>query len=178
MSEPDTPSKQAPPETRSDSARVMLIARITGIVLTLISLALVFELISQGTTFWESSGPGPGFLPGILAIALAVLGVLFALDVDGGMRELLAMPSNEEEVASFSNSIKFCLLIVALILAFPVLGGVLALGAFVALEMLWVERRPVFQALVVALVSTAATWLIFVEILSVPLPRGLLAGLM
>lgn len=149
------------------------VGRVAGGGLAAFGAACIAELVWRGLPLWDRDGPGPAFFPGFLAACLLVLGVLMALDLDGDTRRV-AVGGVEEETASVGTTLKFCLLLVALILVFPYLGGVLALSVFVLLEMLWVERARLRNALITAVAAFCAIWLLFVHILAVPLPAGLL----
>jgi hypothetical protein len=69
---------------------------------------------------------------------------------------------------------KFVALLIGLILLFPYLGGLLSLSIFVVAEMRLVERASAWMSLTVGVVTFIAVWLIFVKVLSVPLPVGIL----
>jgi hypothetical protein len=137
----------------------------------------VADLAWRHLAVWGRDGPGPAFFPGFLAVALVALGILLAFDLDRDTRRINPADMVGEEGASFVNTAKFCVLLVGLIVAFPYLGGVLALSTFVLFEMLWVERARLRDALLTAAAAFCAIWLLFVHILAVPLPAGPL-GLM
>lgn len=67
----------------------------------------------------------------------------------------------------------FGLLLAALILI-PVIGLLLALTAMVLAIVLWVERKPLVPALLTTAGVFAITYLIFVALLGIPLPEGVL----
>ncbi len=74
--------------------------------------------------------------------------------------------------ASLPGTVKYVLLVLALAWAFSVVGGLLSLGLFVVVEMLWVERQRWLTSLVAAIVSMVIVWLVFVSLLGIPLPAG------
>ncbi len=147
--------------------------RPTGGGFAAFGLACLAELVWRQLPIWDRDGPGPAFFPGILSIALVVLGVLLAIDFDHSARAADPEP-DAEEGTGFVTSAKFCLLLVGTILVFPYLGGVVALSLFVLFEMLWVERARLRGSLLTAVAAFCAIWLLFVHVLAVPLPAGLL----
>lgn len=149
------------------------VGRIAGGGLAAFGAACLAELVWRGLPVWDRDGPGPAFFPGFLSVCLLVLGVLMALDLDRNT-QLVAADAVEEETASPGATLRFCLLLVALIFSFPYLGGVVAFSAFVLLEMLWVERARLRDAIITAAIAFCAIWLLFIHVLAVPLPAGLL----
>lgn len=150
------------------------VTRIAGLCFALVGVAAILELWSNGLALWDESGPGPAFAPGLLSVVLVVLGLVLA---SGRIVEAPEPPADDDEAPAPWSMPKFTLLLVGLIAIFPYLGGVVALSLFVALEMLWVERSSIRSALLSGAGAFAMIWLIFVEILAVPLPAGILAYL-
>jgi hypothetical protein len=153
------------------------IARLAGGGLAAFGAACAVELGWRRLPLWDMDGPGPSFFPGFLAICLLGLGLLMAFDVDRSSRRIDPDEMVGGEGAGFATTAKFCLLLVGLILAFPHLGGVLSLSLFVALEMIWVERARLRNAITTAVIAFCVIWLLFVHVLAVPLPAGLLGFL-
>jgi hypothetical protein len=61
----------------------------------------------------------------------------------------------------------------ATILAAPVIGFVLAFGLLVFVLLAIVEREPLWLGLLISVLASAGTWLIFVYFLRIPLPSGI-----
>jgi hypothetical protein len=142
-----------------------------GLAFTAAAVAALADLWAGDLSFWDDSGPGASFFPLILAFLLAVLGLVFVF------KRSQALPAEEDDAgAGFARpqTIKFVLLVVALILLFSYLGGLLSLGIFVIAEMHWVERARMRMSLATGAITFIAVWLIFVKLLSVPLPLGIL----
>ena len=74
--------------------------------------------------------------------------------------------------ASPSGTAKYIVLVLALASAFPRIGGLMSLGLFVVLEMVWVEKNRWTISIAAGLVSMAIVWGIFVKLLGVNLPTG------
>jgi hypothetical protein len=142
-----------------------------GAVLTILGAAALFDLWRRGLPFRDASGLGPAFFPAILAVALCTLGPLFALTGDTSTTP----DDGQEETAGPIPMMKFTALLAALIVAFPWLGGLLSFSLFVALEMIWVERRSIVVGLLSGAGAFAIIWFLFIWLLAVPLPGGVLA---
>jgi len=147
---------------------------IAGLAFVAVATAALIDIWSDQLTFWDESGPGASFFPVVLAVLLAVLGVAFALTRP---KRIEAGSDAEEEPVGRPQTVKFVVLVAALILLFPYLGGLLSLSLFVVVEMCWVERSRLWLSLVMGVAAFVAVWLIFVKLLSVPLPLGILPGL-
>ena len=148
-----------------------LLARLAGLGFALIGFAAVVEPWWNALALWDEFGPGPAFAPSLLGVALIVLGLILASG--RAPMEAEATAAGDDAPRPYST-VKFTLLLVVLIAAFPYVGGVLALSLFVAAEMLWVERAPPHSALLSGLGAFALIWFVFIQILAVPLPPGLL----
>lgn len=144
--------------------------RIVGGIFAVIAVVSLANLLWKWPPkVWEGTGPGPAFLPLLLAAMVLVLSLILLAG-----RAKREMVDEADEQVPVLQTLRFVVLIVALILLFPQLGGLLALGVFVLVEMLWIERsRPLVAALgfVVTLIAVEA---IFVRVLAVPLPVGVL----
>lgn len=151
--------------------RLAVLTRVSGVGFAAIGIAALSELWWHRLPVWDDTGLGPAFAPGVLAAVLGVLGLLMAL----GRVAPPAPDDEEEERPRVSAMLTFTLLLVALIVSFPYLGGVLALSLFVSLEMRLVERSSWLTALLSGIGAVLLIWLVFVRILAVPLPRGLLS---
>jgi hypothetical protein len=151
---------------RSNQGSRISVERVFGIALAILSLICIFNLSSSSyLVFWDESGPGPSWLPYVLSAILLVLSLFLIVPRS---RTTLAQLG-----ASPSGTVKYIALVLALAWAFPVIGGLLSLGLFVVIEMVWVERNRWPIAIATGLISTAVVWLVFVKLLGVNLPSGL-----
>lgn len=149
------------------------------------ALALVTAL---NLAFLSTSGvPGPGFFPTLLSALLLLLGVLLGVtslrrrpeptDDEAPSRQLPGElveevgPSGRTRVLR-AGTVWLCFAVSVPILA--VLGFVPAMAILIALVLFGVERRLNWRALVVAVVVPAAVYELFVHLLTIPLPVGLL----
>jgi putative tricarboxylic transport membrane protein len=150
---------------RPEQGSRISVERVFGIALAILSLVCIFSLASSSyLVFWDASGPGPSWLPYVLSASLLILSVfLIILRNRTTLTQLGASPSGTG---------KYIVLILALAWAFPVIGGLLSLGLFVAIEMVWVEKNKWLIAIAAGLISTAIVWGVFVKLLGVTLPSG------
>jgi hypothetical protein len=154
-------------EARSDDG--LLADRVVGAIFALIGVASLGDLLWRWPPrIWEGTGPGPAFLP--LLLAVLVLGLSLILVAGRAKRE--AVDEADEQVP-VGQTVRFIALIVGLIVVFPWLGGLLALGLFVFVEMVWIERSRILVAAIGLVVTLLAVEAIFVRVLAVPLPTGL-----
>jgi len=144
-----------------------------GLALVTLAAAAIADLWNNGFSVWDEFGPGASFFPLILALLLAVLGIALIWSRPQEQRTRAAGGGEEESLAR-PRTTKFVVLLAALIVLFPYLGGLLSLSSFVVAEMRWVERSSTWMSLAIGIVAFAAVWLIFVKLLSVPLPLGIL----
>jgi hypothetical protein len=150
---------------RSKLSSMLSVERVFGLALTVLSLSCIIDLHNHSyLVFWDSSGPGPSWLPYVMAVILLVLSLF------------LIFPKSHTPVsqlgASPSGTLKYILLVLALAWAFPVIGGLLSLGLFVVIEMMWVEKKKWSVSVATGIVSTFIVWAIFVKLLGVSLPMG------
>lgn len=150
---------------RSNLGSRISVERVFGFVMAILSLVCIFDLVrSPHLVFWDSSGPGPSWLPYVLSTILLVLSVFLIIP--------RSRTSLSQLGASPSGTVKYIVLVLALAWAFPVIGGLLSLGLFVVIEMVWVEKKKWPISIAAALISTAIVWGIFVKLLGVTLPSG------
>lgn len=149
---------------------------LTGVLLALLGLAVVFQL----RTFPEQAGFfGPSLFPAIVAAGLLICGGLLVL------RAARAKESGAYGIELF-GALKsrraglYVVLMAASIFAYAFLGEAVGFQiiTFVTLFVFYVLLRPgIVFPVVTALVLTVAFDLLFREILRVPLPGGLLEGM-
>ncbi len=150
---------------RSKLGSLISVERAFGFALAILSLLCIFDLRNASyLVFWDSSGPGPSWLPYVTAVILLILALF------------LIVPRSRTSVlqlgASPSGTVKYILLVLALAWAFPILGGLVSLCLFVVVEMVWVEKHKWSTSIAVGLVSTVAVWGIFTKLLGVSFPTG------
>lgn len=135
----------------------------------------------------DSGVPGPGFFPTLLSGLLLLLGLLLAAtslrrrpateDAGGSPERRLpgdadAEPSGRARVLR-AGTVWLCFLVAVPVLAY--LGFVPAMAILIAVLLFGVERRLNWKSLVVAVVVPVAVYELFVHVLTIPLPAGVIS---
>ncbi|GAA2204231.1 hypothetical protein GCM10009850_002480 [Nonomuraea monospora] len=149
-------------------------------LLVCLSAAMAGASFGYGVTK-DGGEVGPGFLPLVAGVALALLSAACLLrsarraaEADGadGADE----PDEPDEVDPARIRTLwtvFGLLLVALLLV-PLTGFLVAFGLLVFAVSAFVEKQPIVPAAAIAVAATLVIYAVFVLFLAVPLPGGLL----
>ena len=122
--------------------------------------------------FYAEGVPGPGFFPTLLAIALAITGGL--LLVTRLRRPEAALGDFELPSGTQSRrSLGLWVAILVAVLAVDVVGFLVAMVLLVAVLMLGIERRRGPAAIATIVLTPVLAYLLFAQLLQVPLPAGL-----
>jgi putative tricarboxylic transport membrane protein len=126
---------------------------------------------ARSYTYWGAHGPGSGFFPFWLGVAMTVLAVLFLIRAlrqsDPGPAWLPRGHGLVRLIAVVVGSALFAALL-------PVLGMTLATALFLLGILRFLEHHTWMMALGVALVTALGNWAIFAWWLQVPFPTGVL----
>lgn len=138
----------------------------------LVCLSVAMAAVSFGYGITKEGGQvGPGFLPLVSGVALAVLSAALLT------RSVRRPPEASEEEVDPARIrtlwTVFGLLLVALLLV-PLIGFLVAFGLLVFAVSAFVEKQRVLPAAGVAVAATLVIYAVFVLFLAVPLPGGLL----
>jgi putative tricarboxylic transport membrane protein len=126
---------------------------------------------ARSYTYWGAHGPGSGFFPFWLGVALAVLATLFLV---GAIRQSGPGPAwlpDGHGAVRLGVVVGASTLFVALV---PVLGMTLATALFLFGHLRFLEGHAWPVALGVAVATAAGNWAIFAWWLGVPFPIGVL----
>ena len=138
----------------------------------LLALAVAYSATAaRRYTYWSASGPGSGFLPFWLGIALAILAVILLV---GAVRERDPGPA---WAPRGHGAVRFVVVILAtavFIVLMPLLGMTLATALFLTVLLKALEGRSWPTTLGVAVGMAVANWAVFVRWLGVPFPTGFL----
>ncbi len=138
--------------------------RVAGAVLVVFAAVVAVE--SRALPVGSVRDPGPGFLPLLLALLLAIFGVAVAVAGRTAPRlRTLAWPEARHAVAILAACVFAAV-------ALERLGYRITVFALVAGLTGLVERRPPLAALGVAAGLSALSFYVFADLLQVPLPRG------
>ena len=138
--------------------------RVAGAVIVLFSLYVMWE--DRALPLGTYHKPGPGYMPMLLAIILAVAGLLIVLT--GGA----SPPFASLEWTEWRHALAILAGCGFTALALERLGYRLTMTLLVGFLLSVVERRRPVTVIVVALTLSLGTFYVFCTLLQVPLPLG------
>ena len=136
-------------------------------------LGILFSLWATSYNIGSITQPGPGFLPLILGILIAVFALIILAQ---GWK---ADPAKEKAV-SFSlpagwKKIAYVILVLLFTaFAFEKVGYLITVFLLIALLMLGKGLRSLRKAILTALLTALGVYLVFILLLEQPFPRGIL----
>lgn len=169
--------------------------------LVIAALGVAAAVIAAGYGVIGDDGRiGPGFLPALCGVLLVLFAVVnsvsshrnrtsaediaerLALGSDAGDHGLPVEEPDEDGVDIYGRSQRqrdrmlwaVVGIILATVLLIPVLGFIVAFAVMLVVIAVAVERRKILPSLMVSVITLAVTYTIFVVLLQVPLPQGLL----
>ena len=138
--------------------------RFAGLLLLLFSLGVMWE--TRVLPLGSLHRPGPGYMPMLLAIALAAMAILVALG-GGGSPPLASL-----EWAEKTHALAILAGCAFAAFALERLGYRLTVGILLVFILWVVERKRPAVVAVTALGVSFGTFFLFSNLLKVPLPRG------
>jgi putative tricarboxylic transport membrane protein len=137
-------------------------------------LGLLFGIGSLRYPVWDQYGPGPGFFPLLLGVFLGLLSLSFFLG------KIIRGRDSGSESFRFPNLRKVMPYLGALLcfyLLFNLLGFLLTIFFFMSGVLILIGKRSVKLSLSIAVVSSLFVYLIFIKLMSVSLPVGILGAI-
>ena len=137
-------------------------------LLAVLALAGGYTALAFTELTWLSSAGrlGPGFFPRIIGVSLVVL-CLYSLYAD-------RMRGESFFSANWRSAAAVALLSAGFVAALEVLGGLLAMVAFMAAALYLLNRGRPLQNALIAIVLPVCVYLLFRVWLNAAMPRGLL----
>ncbi len=146
----------------------------SSLIILLIATLYLYE--NTKLLLWEGTTPGSGFFPMLLGIVLIVLTILLFVKVTIAAKDD-SLSRSEGLFPSKSGFLRLLYLIGVLIvyvLTLQLLGYVLSTLLFLcALFLAWDPKRP-WSVVALTVVIVLCTYVLFVLLLEVRLPKGLL----
>jgi hypothetical protein len=146
---------------------------VTGLLIWIVVAGLIG--FTRGLPYIQEGAPGPRFMPVVLAVCLGILNVLYFADLFFSKRaKPLVMPCLSELVGPAA----YVLLGLSMIVLWERLGVVATVLLVSVIELKFMERYPWGKSILVGVLISLTTWMIFQFILGVPLPAGIFAWLL
>jgi putative tricarboxylic transport membrane protein len=138
----------------------------------LLALAVAYTATAAGRyTYWTVHGPGSGFFPFWLGLALATLSILLLASAVRRPDPGRAFLPTGHGATRFVVVVLVTALFIALL---PLLGMVLGTAVFLAVLLRMLEGHSWRATVAVAAGAAVANWAVFVLWLKVPFPVGVL----
>jgi putative tricarboxylic transport membrane protein len=115
---------------------------------------------------WSAGAPGPGLFPFVAATLLLLASIGIA--ISGGFEAAESQPADRYRL------LRYCAAIAGFAIAMKFAGTILATFCLIAGVLHWIERKPWPHALAMGFGLAMLSWWVFVFLLGVPLPQGLL----
>ncbi|HEX2200203.1 MAG TPA: tripartite tricarboxylate transporter TctB family protein [Burkholderiales bacterium] len=139
-----------------------------GFLLAVLALALGYTALAFTELSWLSSAGrlGPGFFPRLIGVGLVAL-CLYSLAADRGR-------TVDAATADWRAAGMVAVLSAAFVALLEVLGGLIAMVAFMAAALYLLNRGRPLQNALIAVVLPVCVYLLFRVWLNAAMPRGLL----
>jgi putative tricarboxylic transport membrane protein len=145
--------------------------QITGIVLLLSAVYIAYE--SLQLKYYSSLGPGPGFFPFWLSCLLGVLAVIMLLKVTFGKTDQMSSDLFPSRTGALRMG-AVALSLIGTVICIETIGFSLTMFPMYLLLLYTFGQRRLLSNLLVAFGGSFGINYLFVRLLQVPLPRGIL----
>lgn len=145
---------------------------------------LAFALSFEYEFFRYGDQVGPGYLPRIVGVIVAVLGIaLMIQEVRVGSVLLGDSGVADGNGAAVSRATAVRLvtvfgLIILAVASVPLLGLIPPLVLLVFALAVLIERKPLIPSLVVTALAAGIAWGLFIQVLRIPIPLGIFEGVL
>jgi len=146
---------------------------VTGLLIWVVVAGLIG--FTRGLPYIQEGAPGPRFMPVVLAVCLGILNVLYFADVFFSKR---AKPLVMPRLSELAGPAAYVLLGLFMIVLWERLGVVATVLLASVVELKFMERYSWGKSILVGVLISLTTWMIFQFILGVPLPAGIFAWLL
>ena len=143
-------------------------------------VGILFLIGSFNYSIWDRYGPGPGFFPLLLGSIFSILSFFLFL-LTSLRKEQKGNELEESDSMKFSvihRTIIFLCLLLAFYFLFDRLGFLLTIFIFMTVTLISFSKRSMKLSFSVSVFTTLFTYFIFVKLLGVQLPCGVLKNLL
>lgn len=142
---------------------------ITAAAMLLLAVAVIYE--TGSLNYWDDITPGSRFMPLWISAATIVLSGLLVLEA---VRNDSGMPVDWPDADGRRRVVLTMLAVFGFVGFAPWLGFVAGSAVFVLVLLIGVLRKPILPSALTAVVSAGIIQAVFVQWLSVALPKGVL----
>jgi len=146
---------------------------VTGLLIWIVVAGLIG--FTRGLPYIQEGAPGPRFMPVVIAVCLGILNVLYFADIFFSKR---AKPLVMPRLPELAGPAAYILLGLFMIFFWERLGVVATVLLASVVELKFLERYSWGKSILVGVLISFTTWMIFQFILGVPLPAGIFAWLL
>ena len=139
----------------------------------------LFSIGSFNYSIWDQYGPGPGFFPLLLGILFTILSFLLLI-VSSLMKEHKGDELVESDSLNFRiirKTVIYLVFLFCFYFLFDQLGFLLTILFFMIGVLILFSRKSIKFSLSLSILTSILTYLIFVRLLGVQLPGGILQNL-
>lgn len=159
--------------SREKSAQGRTPQIVTGLLIWIVVAGLIG--FTRGLPLIQEGAPGPRFMPVLLALCLGILNVLYFADIflskGGGS---LVMP----RLSELAGPASYVLVGLFMIFFWERLGVVATVLVASVGELRFLERYSWGRSVLVGVLISLTTWVLFQFVLGVPLPAGIFSWLL
>ena len=144
--------------------------RVTAALLLAFAVAFTVGAL-KNYQWWGPGGPGPAFVPFWLGLVMALLALGFLIR---SLRRTLPGASWFPRGQGLRDMLVVLAVTVVFVALLNVLGMVIGTALYLAVLIRYLGRHRWWVTFAIAVGTAAATWLVFVHWLRVPMPEGML----
>lgn len=147
--------------------------------LIFLGVGITFSIGSFRYPVWDRFGPGPGFFPLLLGALFSTLSlgllVVSCLRI-GGPGDMLTR-ADSLRASAISRTLIYLPLVGCFYFSFDRLGSIVTIFIFLITVLTLLNGRSLRVSLTISFLSALMTYVLFVRLLGVPLPGGILQNL-
>jgi putative tricarboxylic transport membrane protein len=138
-------------------------------------LGVAFSIGSLRFSIWDQYGPGPGFFPLVIGVLVAVLSLAHFLqriiNKDNPAGALFRSSSKRKVIA-------YLMALVCFYFLFNSLGFLITIFLFMSAVPIVMGKKSLKLSISVGIFSVIFVYLIFIKLMSVPLPAGIIGPIL
>lgn len=142
-------------------------------IFLIVSVSILFGQALKLSILNEQGMVGAGFLPSLLSVFIILL-LLIDLFLNFKNKKGDHKSKKIESTSLLKISI-FVLFLVLALFMFQYLGMLVSLGVLILFILIFIEKNSLIKSVIVSLLIIGITFIIFEQLLNIPLPKGLFA---